>query len=190
MNEYIEHTLVCLGFPLWIVWKMTGRWVVVGWSQWRNCAIPPTGLEPLPHTSVAPTAHYLNVCQRKLGTIIIQTVHILQHESADTGSLPMEDFFKHNPTYFQLTLPGMQYGYTSVPRRRKGMEFFLDCYCCFPQTQAGDSAGWPAQPRPLLRYWPLPKQLLLRKFIVIQIIKKSKRLFLYFPKQNFLVTLD
>ncbi len=40
-----------------------------------------------------------------LGSFIIQTVHILQHESSDTGSLPMEDFFKHNTNYFQITLP-------------------------------------------------------------------------------------
>ncbi len=66
---------------------------------------PPTELEPMPHTSVALTAQYLNVRQRKLGTIIIQTVHILQHDSADTGSLPLEDFFKHNPNYFEITLP-------------------------------------------------------------------------------------
>jgi hypothetical protein len=64
------------------------------------------GLEPLPVTSVALTAQYLNVRQRKLGTNIIWTVHILQHESADTGSLPMEDFFKHNPNRFLITLPG------------------------------------------------------------------------------------
>ncbi len=44
--------------------------------------------------SVALIAQYLNVRQRKLGTIIIQTVRILQHYSAYTGSLPMEDFFK------------------------------------------------------------------------------------------------
>jgi hypothetical protein len=52
------------------------------------------GIEPMPHTSVALTAQYqyLNVRQSKLGTIIIQTVNILQHESADAGSLPMEDF--------------------------------------------------------------------------------------------------
>jgi hypothetical protein len=60
----------------------------------------------MPHTSVALTAQYLNVRQRKLGTIIIQTVQILQHERADTGSLPMEDFFKHNPNLFQITLAG------------------------------------------------------------------------------------
>jgi hypothetical protein len=39
------------------------------------------GLEPMPCTSEALTAQYLNVRQRKLGTIIIQTVHILQHDS-------------------------------------------------------------------------------------------------------------
>jgi hypothetical protein len=37
----------------------------------------------MPHTSVALTAQYLTVCQ----CFIIQTVHILQHESADTDSL-------------------------------------------------------------------------------------------------------
>ncbi len=58
---------------------------------------------PMPHTSVAQMAQYLNVRQRKLGTIFIQTVLILQHESMDTDSLPMEDFLKHNPNYFQIT---------------------------------------------------------------------------------------
>ncbi len=42
------------------------------------------------------TAQYLNVRQRKLGTIVIQIVHILQHHSATAGSMLMEDF-KHNP---------------------------------------------------------------------------------------------
>jgi hypothetical protein len=59
----------------------------------------------MPHTSLALTAQYLNVRQRKLGTIIIKTVQILQNERVDTGSLPMEDFFKHNPNYFQIILP-------------------------------------------------------------------------------------
>jgi hypothetical protein len=44
------------------------------------------------HTTVALTAQYLNVRQRKLGTIIIQTVRILQHESAVTNSLLEEEF--------------------------------------------------------------------------------------------------
>jgi hypothetical protein len=39
-------------------------------------------------------------------TIIIQTVHILQVDSADTGSRPLDHFFKHNPNYFQITQPG------------------------------------------------------------------------------------
>ena len=45
----------------------------------------------MPHVTVALTAQYLNVRQRKLGTIIIQTVRILQHESAVTDSLPEEE---------------------------------------------------------------------------------------------------
>jgi hypothetical protein len=70
--------------------------------------MPQGGLEPIAmsHTSMSLAAQYLNVRQRKLGTIIIQTVHILQHDSADTGSLPMENFFKYNPNYFQITQPG------------------------------------------------------------------------------------
>ncbi len=44
--------------------------------------------------------------QCKLGTIIIQTVYVLQYDSAVTGSLPVENFFKHNPNYFQITQPG------------------------------------------------------------------------------------
>ncbi len=57
--------------------------------------------------SLALMAPYLNVRQRKLGTIIIQAAHILQHVSAHTGSLPMEDFIKtQDPSYFQITQPG------------------------------------------------------------------------------------
>ncbi len=63
--------------------------------------MPPTGLEPMSHTSVAFKAPFLNVPQPKLGTIIIQIVHILQLDSADTGSLPIENIFKHNPNHFQ-----------------------------------------------------------------------------------------
>jgi hypothetical protein len=33
---------------------------------------PPAGLEPMPHATLALTDQYLNVFQRKLGTIIIQ----------------------------------------------------------------------------------------------------------------------
>jgi hypothetical protein len=60
--------------------------------------MPPMELEPMSHTSVALTDQYLNVRQRKLGTIIIQTVHILKLDSAD--------FFKHNPNCFHITQPG------------------------------------------------------------------------------------
>jgi hypothetical protein len=109
-NEYIEHTLLCLGFALhgWSG-NMTGSLFVEKMSCCDCCGLksveelchPPTGLEPMPHNSVALMAQYLNVRQRKLALFtIIQTVHILQHESADTGSLPMEDFFKHNLNYF------------------------------------------------------------------------------------------
>ncbi len=67
----------------------------------------PSGLEPtMSRTSEALMAQYPNVCQRKLGTIIIQTVHILQHDRAVTGSLPEGDILHGNPTYFQITLPG------------------------------------------------------------------------------------
>ncbi len=41
----------------------------------------------MPRTLEALTAQYLNVRQRQLGTIIIQTVHILQHDSTVKGSL-------------------------------------------------------------------------------------------------------
>jgi hypothetical protein len=46
---------------------------------------------------------FLHVRQRKLGTIIIQTVHILQHDSAVTGSLPDREFLHGQTMYFQLT---------------------------------------------------------------------------------------
>jgi hypothetical protein len=39
------------------------------------------GFEPIPYISMALMAKLLNVSQRKLGTIIIQTVRILQHDS-------------------------------------------------------------------------------------------------------------
>jgi hypothetical protein len=48
---------------------------------------PPTGLELLSCTQGILMAHYLNVRQRKLGTIIIQIVHIQQHDFTVTGSL-------------------------------------------------------------------------------------------------------
>jgi hypothetical protein len=49
--------------------------------------------------SNGPVSLYARQC--KLGTIIIQIVHILQHDSADTGSLPKRDFCMVNSNYFQ-----------------------------------------------------------------------------------------
>jgi hypothetical protein len=60
------------------------------------------------HTSMALMAQYLNVRQRKLGTIIIQTVCILQHDSAVTGSLTEGgggDFASHEVAHEKIGLP-------------------------------------------------------------------------------------
>jgi hypothetical protein len=62
------------------------------------------GLEPMPRTSEALTAQYLNVRQRKLGTIIIQTVHILQHDSAVTSSLPIRELLHGQPIVLPINL--------------------------------------------------------------------------------------
>ncbi len=62
------------------------------------------GLEPMPCTLEALTAQYLNVRQRKLGTIIIQTVHILKHDSAVTGSLPNEEFLHGQSNILPINL--------------------------------------------------------------------------------------
>ncbi len=51
-------------------------------------------------------AQYLNVRQCKLGTSITQPVHILQHDSAGTGSLPIKDFVKNNPSFSKIIQPG------------------------------------------------------------------------------------
>jgi hypothetical protein len=74
---------------------------------------PPAGLEPLPHATVALTAQYLNVRQRKLGTIIIQTVHILQHESAVTDSLPEGEFVHGHSNLLPNDFARQKYRYTS-----------------------------------------------------------------------------
>ncbi len=59
------------------------------------------GLEPLPYSSVALMTKYLNIYQCKLGTIIIQTIHILQQDFEDTGSLPKRNFSVANSNYFK-----------------------------------------------------------------------------------------
>ncbi len=64
----------------------------------------PKGLVHMPRTSEALTAQNLNVYQRKLGTIIIQTVHILQHDSAVTGSLPDGEFLHGQPNVLRINL--------------------------------------------------------------------------------------
>jgi hypothetical protein len=66
--------------------------------------VSPPGLEPMPRTSEALMAQYLNVRQRKLGTIIIQTVHILQLNSAVTGTLPDGEFLYGQPSLLPINL--------------------------------------------------------------------------------------
>jgi hypothetical protein len=68
----------------------------------ENCPIFPLQDLNLCHTTVALTTQYLNVRQRKLGTIIIQTVRILQHESVVTDSLPEEEFVHGHSNHFQM----------------------------------------------------------------------------------------
>jgi hypothetical protein len=97
----------------WMMWtaEAAESWIVVGLRV--VCSVvtcdfqvkvsrgitqcSPSGLEPMSRTSEALTAQYANVHQHKLGTIIIQTVHILQHDSAVTGSLPEGDILHGNP---------------------------------------------------------------------------------------------
>ncbi len=54
---------------------------------------------------------YLNVRQRKLGTIIIQIVHILLHDSAVTGRLPKGEIRMAFQFYYQIKL---KFRYTSA----------------------------------------------------------------------------
>ncbi len=60
----------------------------------------------MPFTSQALMVQYryLNVRQRKLGIIIIQTVHILHHDIAVTGSLPDGEFSHGQPSVLQIDL--------------------------------------------------------------------------------------
>ncbi len=93
-----------------------------------NCAIPLTGLEPLSHTSVALTAQYLSVRQPKLGTSIVQqTVHILQHDNADTGSLPSahEGFFQAQSKLHPNNPARQEYRYTSIPMEAEAYYYFI-----------------------------------------------------------------
>jgi hypothetical protein len=66
-----------------------------------------SGLEPMPRTSEALMAQYPNVRQRKLGTIIIQTVQVsisLQHDSAVTGSPPEGKILHGSPNLLSNNL--------------------------------------------------------------------------------------
>ncbi len=67
-------------------------------------SVSPTGLEPMLRTSEALMAKYLNVRQRKLGTVNIQTVHSVQHDSAITGSLPNGEVLHGQPNILPINL--------------------------------------------------------------------------------------
>jgi hypothetical protein len=63
----------------------------------------PTGTRTHVHISVALVAQYLNVRQLKLGTIIIQTVHVSYGMIVRTQvHCKWKDFVEHNPSYFQI----------------------------------------------------------------------------------------
>ncbi len=115
-NIYIEQTAVRHIVLQWLIWMTQVMRCDEGEQLVNVCDVEvciwevkvstdidhfSLGLEPMPYTSVALVAQYLNVRQRKLGTIIIQTVHILQHDSADTGTLPKRNLSMANSNYFQ-----------------------------------------------------------------------------------------
>jgi hypothetical protein len=86
----------------WACWLCTEIYFKVNDSR-EIALFSPCRTQPMPHVTVALTAQYLNVSQRKLGTIIIQTVRILQHESVVTDSLPQEEFVHGHSNHFQMT---------------------------------------------------------------------------------------
>ncbi len=87
-NDTDMRRYITLWLHGWRGLEAAGSWIVVGlqmvcsvrtWDFQDNVSrgitqCPPSGLEPMFRTSEALTTQYLNVCQRKLGTIIIQTV--------------------------------------------------------------------------------------------------------------------
>ncbi len=77
----------------------------------------PQHVSNLNHWLTTQSTEYLNVRQRKLGTIIIQTVHIVQHEIAVACSLPEGDLCNvhGHSNLFPKNLALHCYGYTSVP---------------------------------------------------------------------------
>jgi hypothetical protein len=88
----------------------------------------------MPCTSVALLAQYLNVCQRKLCNVIIQTVsvHILQHHSVGAGSrVTVQDGFLHGQlTLLPINPARKKYHYTSVPIEAAGF-----CFLSFSEVQ-------------------------------------------------------
>ncbi len=88
----------CLAFALWMYLEITGSLLGEELSCCCDCfwlksveelCHPPWDSNPcLAHL----TAQYLDVHHRKLGTIIIQTIHILQHDSATTVSCSWRTF--------------------------------------------------------------------------------------------------
>jgi hypothetical protein len=89
-------------------------------------------LEPKPYTSAALMAKYLNARQRNLGTIINQTVYILQHDSrvdrVDRGlgvfsSRPNRDTPTPSSAGECVPPPPLfQGGHTRLLERRRGRE--------------------------------------------------------------------
>ena len=91
-----------------------GQADVLAWNRWsfrlQSVAelfdLPPQlGLEPATHTSEALAERYLNGSQRTryLRQLIIQTVHILQLDSAVTDSLPRGSVVRPFQPYFLIT---------------------------------------------------------------------------------------
>jgi hypothetical protein len=74
---------------------------VVGWKHLES-TVEESGFEHLLCTSEALMAQYLNVGHRKLDTIIIQTVHSVQHDSAITGSLPDREVLHGQPNILPI----------------------------------------------------------------------------------------
>jgi hypothetical protein len=78
--------------------------------------VSPTGLELMTLTSDALTAQYLNFHPHRLGTIITQTLHIVQHDTSDTGSLPKGEFLHGQPNLLLNNLAHQKYRNPSIPK--------------------------------------------------------------------------
>jgi hypothetical protein len=87
----------------WACWLCAEIWIFKVKVSREIAQFSPCRIRTYATLTVALMAQYLNVRQRKLGTIIIQTVHILQHETAVTDSLPEEEFVHGHSNHFQMT---------------------------------------------------------------------------------------